>query len=253
MRTITITSGKGGTGKTTVAINLSLALTQMGKRVVLFDADLQLANIDVAMNLQPPYNLHHVVNGEKPLREALYRTAEGLFVMTGGSAIGALMNAGPKRLASFMSQLHTLREETDFLIFDTGAGLDRRVMAFVQQADEVLLVTSPDPTALTDAYATAKIAFRRSPDAELKAVVNMATSERQSAKLAETLSTISEQFLRRPIPYLGQVRADAQMAASVRKRSPLVTQAPDSPAAQDVRALAEALLNGGHPAGRVAA
>ena len=129
MKMISVTSGKGGTGKTCISANLALALAAQGKRVVVFDADLQLANLDVALGIQTPLSLQHVVNGEHTLREVLYDAPGFIRVATGGSAIPALMSAGPKRMATFMLQIEELEQDTDFLIFDTGAGIDNKVFA----------------------------------------------------------------------------------------------------------------------------
>jgi len=124
VRTIAITSGKGGVGKTAIAINLGCALSEAGKRVVLFDADLQLANLDVALGIAPVYSLQHVVSGEKSLMEVLTSGPMGMRIVTGGSGITSLMHAGPQRLAKFMSQLDDLADTTDFLLFDTAVSAD---------------------------------------------------------------------------------------------------------------------------------
>ncbi|HTQ10448.1 MAG TPA: P-loop NTPase, partial [Fimbriimonadaceae bacterium] len=163
MHRIAITSGKGGVGKTNLAANLGIALSQLGSRTILFDADLQLANVDVALGIQPQFTLQHVVSGERSLSDAVSAGPGGLKVVAGGSAISTLMAAGPKRMGMFFDQLETLSLEADFLLFDTSAGLDNRVVAFWKASDEILVVTTPDPTSVTDAYATIKVAARRAP------------------------------------------------------------------------------------------
>lgn len=241
MKTIAVTGGKGGVGKTLVSINLAIGLAQAGKRVVLFDADLQLANIDIALDLQPVMNLQHVVAGEATLLEVLTPGPAGIRVVTGGSAVQGLMNAGPKRMAMFLSQLETLRDSTDVLIFDTGAGLDQRVMTFLRLAEEIVLVTTPDPTSVTDAYATAKILWKKDPAAQVSVLCNMVQSQGEGLAVYQTLKGICEGFLGRSPRFLGSVHADLRAMESVRKRFPFVLLAPESPGAKDIQRLASGM------------
>jgi flagellar biosynthesis protein FlhG len=238
MRTIAITSGKGGVGKTTLACNLSIALAQAGQKVVLFDADLSLANVDVAMGMQSEFNLQHVVAGVKTLREILSSGPAGVQVVSGGSAIPSLMNAGPKRMASFITQLADLAQDTDVLIFDTGAGLDNKVITFMKLAQEIVLVTTPDPTSVTDAYATIKTACRRMNDPVVRVIVNQVGGEREGRQVFSALAGIVKTFLKKDIHWLGYVRQDFQAAAAIRKRRPFVIATPAAWSSEDVREIA---------------
>jgi len=244
MKTIAITSGKGGVGKTSLSSNLAIALVEQGERVVLFDADLQLANVDVALGIKPEFTLQHVVAEQKKLVEVLADAPGGIKVVTGGSAVTSLMSAGPKRMGTFFSQFDELAEVTDQLIFDTGAGLDNRVTRFITMSDEIVLVTTPDPTAVTDAYATAKTAFRKKPDAKISVIVNMVTSESEGKAVFKTLATITESFLKKELHFLGSVHQDQAVASAIRSRKPLLTLAPSSQATKDIRKLAKKLLEG---------
>ena len=241
MKTIAVTGGKGGVGKTLISVNLAVGLAQTGTRVVLFDADLQLANIDIALDLQPKLNLQHVEAGESTLLEAQTPGPSGLYVITGGSAVQGLMNAGPKRMATFFSQLDSLRRSTDVLIFDTGAGVDQRVMTFLRMSEETIIVTTPDPTSVTDAYATAKILWRRDPGAQVSVLCNMTTSPHDGLTVYSTLRAICEKYLDKTPHYLGSVQADMRAMESVRRRQPLLLWYPESPAAQDITRLARGM------------
>lgn len=241
MKRIAFTGGKGGVGKSLVASNTAIALGQVGKRVVLFDADLQLANLDVMLGIKAEFNLQHVVTEQLTLSEVLAEGPGRIRVATGGSAVQGLMNAGPKRMGTFLGQLDGLESTTDFLIFDTGAGLDNRVMTFLRLADEVVLVTTPDPTSVTDAYATAKVLFKRDPNAQVSVLVNFVRTEAEAHTIFRTLNAICKQFLERELSYLGYVRADLSAMESVRSRRPLMVSDANADAAKDILRIAMSL------------
>jgi len=243
MRMIAISGGKGGVGKTLVAINLAVALSKRKHKTILFDADLQLANLDIALNLDPEFNLQHVVFGERSLAEILTPGPAGIRVVTGGSAVNGLMNAGPKRMATFIGQFAELEDECDFLIFDTGAGLDQKVMTFLNLAEETILVTTPDPTSVTDAYATAKVLWKKKPDAQVSILVNQVQNAEEAQKVHRTLGLICQQYLQKKPGFLGGIRADLKAMESIRKRTPVVLSDPTAPASEDFDTLALLLSN----------
>ncbi len=218
-----------------MSVNLGLALAETGKRVVLFDADLQLANLDIMVGAQPEWNLQHVVAGEKTLREVIFEGPGGVGIISGGSGVPALMSAGPKRMATFISQFQELDSDTDYLILDTAAGLDGRVLTFLKLADEVLLVTTPDPASVTDSYATAKILFKRSPFAKIHLLVNMAANQKEAEAIAEAFEAIVWSYLQRHVDYIGFVRHDLQVVVSSRRQRPLLINDPHCLASSDVR------------------
>lgn len=238
MLTIAITSGKGGVGKTSFSANLAAALAASGERTVVFDADLQLANLDIALGIKPQFNLQHVVAGEKSLDEILADGPGGIRAISGASAVPALMRAGPKKLGLFFSQLSRLEKSTDVLIFDCAAGLDNRVISFLKLSEEVIVVASPDPTSMTDAYATVKVIARRQPNARIHVLFNMASYE-EGVRLFSLFEKICWTYLKRKVEYLGSVEYDRRAALCTRKRELYVVKDPEGKAGRDVRAVAQ--------------
>lgn len=242
MRTYAIASGKGGTGKTTVAANLGWAMAQNGWNVLLFDADLTLANLDVVLGVRPAFTLQHVLAGRKTIREAICPAAFGVGLIAGGSAVSSLMRSGKKRIATFLTQLADLDGEYDALIFDVSAGVDNKVMTFCRAVDEILLVTTPDPAAVLDAYALAKVVFRNRTDARAQVVVNQVESEAEAKRIFRSVQSVTQRFLDKDLDYAGHIRLDPTVGESLRRRVPLVYAQPSCPAAQDVVILARNLM-----------
>ncbi|MEM4407386.1 MAG: MinD/ParA family protein [Candidatus Caldarchaeum sp.] len=242
MKTFAITSGKGGVGKTNLAVNLGIALAQRKKRVVLFDADLGLANVDVVLGARAPYTLQHVLVGEKTIPEIVTHGPCGLKFIAGGSGIESLVNLSGPQLDRFLSEVLELESQTDILIFDTGAGVDENVMTFLEASDEVLLVATPDPASITDAYATAKLHFARKPSATIRLLLNMVSDTKQAEIVYGRVNAIALQFLSQTLHYLGCVRYDAEVGQCVRKRQPFILSAPHSRAAEDVHRIANRML-----------
>jgi len=238
MLTIAITSGKGGVGKTSFSANLAAALVAAGERTTVFDADLQLANLDIALGITPEFNLQHVVAEEKTLAEIVATGPGGVQAITGASAVPSLMRAGPKKLALFFSQLAELKNTTDILLFDCAAGLDNRVVSFLKLSEEIIIVASPDPTSITDAYATVKTIVRRTPNARIKVLFNMANYD-EGQKLFAMFEKICWTYLKRKVEYLGSVEYDRRAALATRKRELFVVTDPDGKAARDIRAVAQ--------------
>jgi flagellar biosynthesis protein FlhG len=240
-RVVAVTSGKGGVGKTNFSTNLSLTLAKSGKRVIVLDADLGLANLHVIMGVNPPYNLEHVMRGEKSLRDILHSGPSGVKIIAGGSGITELANLDePTRLA-FVSGMRELDTLADVSLIDTGAGLSRNVLAFLCAVEEIIVVTTPEPTAITDAYATIKVVSMENPTAKQSLVVNMAHSEAEAEAVAERLILIAERFLNVKLEFLGFIPQDPTVSKAVRTQSPFVLSQPSCLAAQGVQRIAEQL------------
>jgi flagellar biosynthesis protein FlhG len=242
-KVIAVTSGKGGVGKTNLVCNLALALSQMGRRVVVFDADLSLANIDVLLGISPRYNLSHVIAGEKTLKEVLVTGPEGILIVPGGSGgVEELANLDERDLERLLESFEELDGKCDVLLIDTAAGINHIVLSFLLAADYVLVVTTPEPTAYTDAYAVIKILTQHVPDKPLAVAVNMARNSREAGEVIRLMLQICRTMLRVGFDNLGSIPQDLEVLQAVRDQRPLLLHSPYSPAAKSIRRLACSLL-----------
>lgn len=243
MRSVAILSGKGGVGKSNLAVNLALALAEQGLRIVLMDADLGLANIDVLFGVIPKFNLSHVLSGEKELREIMFKVGERLSIIPGGAGLRELANLDESTQEWVIERMSALENETDVLILDTSAGIHKSVLAFSIASDQTILVTTTEPTAIRDAYSVLK-SLRQVTRGEMNigVVVNMAGDEREAQLAADRICGASRQFLNFDLPYLGCVVWDQAVRDAVKKRRPLLLEQADFPAAQYFRKLTEKIF-----------
>ena len=239
---ITIASGKGGVGKTWLAITLSHALARLGKRVLLFDGDLGLANVDVQLNLVGGRDIADVVLGAAHLPDAITQFVAGGFdIVAGCSGSGAL--AGMKQAAhdDLRQALLTLAKHYDHVIVDLGAGIDATMRSLTRGIGTTLVVATDEPTSLTDAYAYMKLSLRERPEADLQLVINMATDRRAGERTYAALQTACQNFLKKSPPLLGVIRRDPKVPEAIRHQTALLIRHPATTAAGDVAAIAEAL------------
>jgi len=226
-RVIAVTSGKGGVGKSMVSSNLAIALARYRKRVLIVDADFGLANIDVMMNVYSRYNLSHVVAGKADITECVVDGPGGIRLISGGSGLTGMANLTARQRALLLEQLKKLEETVDVIIIDTGAGISHTVLSMVLAADEAIVVTTPEPTAITDAYAMIKVVAGRKPEARLKLLVNMAADKAEAERIGEKMCAVSRQFLNVYVERIGYVPADPQVSRSIREKKPFVLTAPN--------------------------
>ncbi|MEW5762013.1 MAG: MinD/ParA family protein [Bacillota bacterium] len=249
-RVIAVASGKGGVGKTSLAVNLGLVLGRMGRRVLLLDADLGLANAEILLGLAPRYSLRDVLYGDKHIREVVTPGPHNLWVVSGGSGFYELANLDSAQQSRVLEMLRYFRDDTDYILIDTGAGINKNVIAFAAAAGEVLLVITPEPTSLTDAYSLLKVLARFGVPAEVGAVVNRAADEFEGQAVAARLTGAADRFLRFPVRHLGTVCEDRAVGLAVKRQAPLVLAYPGSPAARNIVAVAHRLAEGGAPPGK---
>lgn len=237
---IAVASGKGGVGKTFFSITLTQALTRMGKRVLLFDGDLGLANVDVQLGLMPKRDLNDVIRGRLSLDKVIQPYEDGGFDIIAGRSGQASLSALPsQRLAMLRDQLLEVSDKYDVIVIDLGAGVDRTVRMFSAMATRTLLVTTEEPTSLTDAYAFIKLGSAAGMSKNVSIVVNQAQSASEGEKTYKTLLKACENFLRLSPPLAGMVRSDPRVRETIRHQTPLLTRSPNTEAAADVEKIAK--------------
>ena len=203
-RIIAISSGKGGVGKTNISINMALAYAQLGKKVIVMDADLGLANVNVVLGVIPKYNLYHLIRKQKTMRDIILDTNYGIQIVAGASGFSKIANLSEEERTNFITELSEL-STADIIIVDTGAGVSNNVLSFIAAADDVLIVTTPEPTAITDAYGIIKIIATEINNLNLglKLVVNRVKGIADGKKVANRVINIASQFLNLKVDYLG--------------------------------------------------
>ncbi len=241
-RTIAITSGKGGVGKTSLSVSLAIALARDNSKVTLLDADLGLANVNVVLGTIPQFNLYHVIKGKKKLQDIIFTTPEGIKIIAGAPGYHQLADLDDKVREKFISELEVLKNE-DYLLIDTGAGVSQNVLSFVIASDEIIVVTTPEPTAITDAYGIIKSIAAQSTDNSIKLIVNRVQSVSEARRVSERIINIASQFLNIKVESLGFVYEDSIVAKSVRHQKPFVTEYPNSKAAGCMNIIADKIAD----------
>ena len=243
-RVVAVTSGKGGVGKTNLSVSLAIALKEAGQRVLLIDADLGMANVDVVLGSVSKKHLLNLLEDDTQLTDVLVHGPYGVDYISGGSGIEKASDFSYEERQRLMQKLSICSRLADIIIIDTGAGLGKNVMDFILAADEVLLVTTPEPTALTDAYAVMKAYSMYATAPSLKLVVNRVYDETESREVVAKLQQTSERFLHLPLECLGYIFEDTGVTRAVRKQQPFIVANPSGVAARCVKGLASSLLYG---------
>lgn len=245
-RVLTVTSGKGGVGKSSVSLNLAIALSRNGKRVVVLDADFGLANVEVMLGIRPEYTLADLMFRGKKLQDIIAEGPANIGIISGGSGIAELSNLTRDQVANLSSRLAELDNLADIILIDTGAGISDSVLELVLTSAEVLLVATPEPTSITDAYALLKTLSKRpefvSEHTDIKLVANRVRDEREGRELYQKLNLVVDKFLNTSLKYLGAIPQDPNIVRAVMLQTPFSIQYPQAPATRAIEEMAVTLL-----------
>jgi len=240
-RIIAVSSGKGGVGKTNVTVNLAIALAKLNKKVIVIDADLGLANIDVVLGIIPKYNLLHVLKDEMEISNVIMAGPKNISLLSGGSGIIDFVNLTEKQLKKLIDSFQFLNKTHDYILIDTGAGINTSVLSFINAASEVIVVVTPDPTSITDSYALLKNIADYEKDVSV--LVNMTTSNDEAHSVFRKISLASKKFLKMEINDIGFIYDDNHVTKSVRMQKPFMTEYPNCLASKGIELLAYNLDN----------
>ncbi|WP_435104291.1 MinD/ParA family protein [Arhodomonas sp. AD133] len=239
VKVIAVTSGKGGVGKTNLSVNLATALARAGRGVMLFDADLGLANVDVLLGLSPRRNLSHVLDGEVSLEEVLLDGPEGVHIVPASSGTQRMAELSPAEHAGLIRSFSDLSVDLDYLLVDTAAGISDSVMSFARAAREVLVVVCDEPSSITDAYALIKVLNRDHGVTRFHMVANRVPGPREGQDLYGKLARVTDRFLDVTVEYAGAIPEDERLRAAVQRQRPVVSLYPGSPSGRAFQALAD--------------
>lgn len=242
-RVLAITSGKGGVGKTNVAANLALCMAATQKRILLWDADISLGNLDLVMNIQSRYNISHVVSGYKRVEEIIQQGPQGLRVICGASGLDQLADISQHEQHRLLQYLSGLQDQSDLIVVDTAAGIANSVVSFCLAADQVLVVTTPEAAAMTDAYGMIKVLVRKHFHGPISVLVNMAQNTAEGKRTYQRLADVADRFLQAKLYYAGTLLKDEHVCSAVRARKPVVLAYPRSQISASFAALAARLTD----------
>jgi flagellar biosynthesis protein FlhG len=238
---VAVTSGKGGVGKTNVVANLSVSLSELGKKIVVLDADFGLANIDVLLGLTPRYHLGHVLFGNKSLTEIMVQGPKGIRIIPASSGLQRMSELTSAQRNHLVESFSNLDSDTDYFIIDTAAGISRNVIHFLLSAQEVIVVSAPEPTAIVDAYAVIKIILAEDPKKRIHVLINSVESAEDAHEVFCQINSVVKRFLNREIGYLGHIEQDFHVLHAVRSQMLVMHRYPNAPASRCFRDLARRL------------
>ncbi|CQR71504.1 Flagellum site-determining protein YlxH [Sporomusa ovata DSM 2662] len=243
-RVITVTSGKGGVGKTNFTVNLALALAALNKKVLVIDADLGMANVEVVLGCSATYTILNLLEDGMKIADIATEGPHGIKFMAGGSGIYHLANLSDVHLNHIIGQISLFDNWADFILIDTGAGISRNVLKFVVAADEVIIITTPEPTAITDAYAMVKAYAGQKGTAPLKLVINRIVDRDEGQMVVDKLMRVSQRFLNVAIEHLGYVYEDRNLVKAVKSQIPLLISFPEAISSRCIEDIAQQILRG---------
>ncbi len=239
---ISITSGKGGVGKTTLSVNMGVQLVERGRRVLLIDGDLGLANVDIMFGIRPMFTFQHLLSGERSIEEIIVKGPGGIRILPASSGITEVADLNPDVQMHILNQLETLESNFDVILIDTAAGIGSNVLHFAAAAQYVTVVVTPEPTSLADSYAVIKVLRERYNVQRFQLVVTNAENERSALRVYQTLTDVADNFIDVVIDYLGAIPRDMNITSAIKAQRPVIEMFPSSPASVAVRKLAETML-----------
>lgn len=239
VRAIAVTGGKGGVGKTNVSVNLAVALADLGRRVMVLDADLGLANIDVVLGLHPEYDLSHVLRGEKMLEEVVIEGPSGIKIIPAASGIRQMAELSQAEHAGLIRGFSDISNDLDFLIVDTAAGISDTVISFSRAVQELIVVVCDEPASITDAYAMIKLLYKEYGISRFRILANMTRSTQEGRDLYNKMCRVTDRYLDVMLSYLGSIPYDENLRKAIKSQKPVVQAFPRCPAAQTLKNLAK--------------
>lgn len=240
-RIITVTSGKGGVGKSNFVVNLAITLQMKGKRVLIFDADVGMGNDDVLMGILPKYDIKDIIFNNMDIEDVVIEGPHGVKLLPGGSGFTSVEDIPKEKRDSFLKKLTSL-SELDYVILDTGAGISRNVLAFIACSDELIVITTPEPTSLTDAYCLLKVVNHFKIKSSAKIVVNKTFNLKEGMETYNKFNNTVNNFLQIKLQYLGALSDDKKLVEAVRKQKPFVISSPNSDVTKEISSIANEIL-----------
>ena len=239
---IAVASGKGGVGKTTITVNLAIALSHLGVRVLVVDADFGLANIDVMLGVQTKYNLSHFIRGQRLLDEIVHIGYDGVRFISGGSGLAELLQLGDRQLARLMKGLTRMDMPVDYILFDSGAGINDNLIQMVLSCSGTIVVTTPEPTAILDAYALIKTVVAREHEHPIHVIMNRADTKKEADHVLRGFTEVLSRHLSKSVNCLGYITSEQDVPRSIKRQTPMIISDPDSRFSREIEAIARNLL-----------
>ena len=242
-RVICISSGKGGVGKSNFTINLAIALQSQGKKVIVIDADLGLANVEILLGIMPKFTLLDVISKNTSIKDVITRGPMEIGIISGGSGIQSMAELSLYDMNKLLNEINALKDMADFILIDTGAGISKSVTAFIEASEELIVITTCEPPAIADAYALIKIMSSIDKQKKISLVANRAEDIKEAENVFMKLSSVSKKFLDMNIEFLGEILDDDSVTKSVKKQVPFYMNNPKSKASQGIQNISERLLD----------